>query len=140
MRGIEIEPVSRWLVDNVAVALAPFDFELIAGGRSNLTYKVTGADGSVFVLRRPPMGHVLATAHDMGREHRIIAALGPTEVPVAPALGLCKDESVNGAPFYVMGYVDGLVLDSPEKAAAIAPAVRRQASERLVDVLATLHD
>jgi aminoglycoside phosphotransferase (APT) family kinase protein len=140
MRGIEIEPVSRWLVDNVAGAEAPFDFELIAGGRSNLTYKVAGADGAVFVLRRPPIGEVLATAHDMAREHRIIAALGPTAVPVAPALGLCKDADVNGAPFYVMGYVAGHVLDSAEKAAALAPAIRRVASERLVDVLATLHE
>ena len=62
------------------------------------------------MLRRPPLGHVLATAHDMGREHRIIAALGSTSVPVAPALGFCDDVEVNGAPFYVMGFVDGFIL------------------------------
>ena len=56
-------------------------FELIAGGHSNLTYRVTDAAGHRFVLRRPPLGHVLATAHDMGREHKIISALGPTDVP-----------------------------------------------------------
>ena len=65
---------------------------LIAGGHSNLTFGVTDADGNRYVLRRPPLGHVLATAHDMGREHRIISALGPTDVPVAPALGLCTDD------------------------------------------------
>ena len=69
----------------------------------------TQADGH-WVLRRPPLGHVLATAHDMGREHTIISALGPTDVPVAAAVGLCTDEAVNGAPFYVMGFVDGLVV------------------------------
>ena len=76
-------------------------------------------------LRRPPLGHVLATAHDMAREHRIIAAVGPTAVPVPPALGLCTDTEVNGAPFYVMGYVDGVVLDSPDKAAPLDPAPRQ---------------
>ena len=65
---------------------------LIGGGRSNLTFHVTGADGRRLVLRRPPLGHVLATAHDMAREHRIIAAVGTTPVPVPPALGLCTDE------------------------------------------------
>ena len=87
----------------------PLAFDLIAGGRSNLTYRVTDAEGRAWVLRRPPLGQVLATAHDMGREHRIISALAPTDVPVAPVIGLCEDEAVNGAPFYVMGFVDGLV-------------------------------
>jgi len=119
--------------------VAPFTFQLIAGGRSNLTFKVVGADGTRFVLRRPPLGHVLATAHDMAREHRIIAAVGRTDVPVPPALGVCIDEAVNGAPFYVMGYVDGIVLDSPDRAATMPVALRVQASEHLIDVLADLH-
>ena len=71
-------------------AVAPFSFELIAGGHSNLTYRVVGADGHPLVLRRPPLGHLLASAHDMGREHRIIAALADTPVPVAPARGLLR--------------------------------------------------
>ena len=139
MQGIDIERVNPWLAANIPGAVAPFTFDLIAGGRSNLTFRVTGADGTCFVLRRPPLGHVLATAHDMAREYRIIAAVGTTNVPVPPALGLCTDESVNGAPFYVMGFVDGVVLDSPEKAAAMAPELRVAASEHLIDVLADLH-
>ena len=75
---------AHWLVANIPGAVAPFTFDLIAGGRSNLTFTVTGADGTRFVLRRPPLGHVLATAHDMAREHRIIAAVGRTNVPVPP--------------------------------------------------------
>ena len=139
VRGVDVERVSAWLVANIAGARGPFTFDLIAGGRSNLTFKVTGCDGTVFVLRRPPLGHVLATAHDMGREHRIISAVGRTTVPVAPALGLCDDVDVNGAPFYVMGYVAGTVLDSPEAGLAISLEARRTASESLIDVLVELH-
>ena len=91
------------------------------------------------MLRRPPTGHVLATAHDVEREHRIISAVGKTSVPVPRTLGLCTDESVNGAPFYVMAFVDGVVLDSPEKAALLAEARREAASHHLIDVLADLH-
>ena len=138
-RGIDRSRVTRWLVDHVDGAVAPFTFDLIAGGRSNLTFLVTGADGRRFVLRRPPLSHVLATAHDMAREHRVIAAVGRTGVPVPPALGLCTDAEVNGAPFYVMGYVDGVVLDSVEKAALLPMELRRPAAEHLIDVLADLH-
>ena len=139
MQGLAVEPVSQWLVANIADAIAPFEFELIAGGRSNLTYKVTAADGTLFVLRRPPLGHVLATAHDMAREYRIIAAVGRTNVPVPPALGVCADEAINGAPFYVMGHVGGVVLDSPERAVPMLPQHRVAASEHIIDVLADLH-
>jgi aminoglycoside phosphotransferase (APT) family kinase protein len=139
VQGIDIAPVTAWLEHNIPGAVAPFTFDLIAGGRSNLTFRVTGADGTRFVLRRPPLGNVLATAHDMAREHRIIAAVGQTSVPVPPALGVCTDEAVNGAPFYVMGFVDGVVLDSMEKAAGMTDAAKVAASEHLIDVLADLH-
>ncbi|MEY2400671.1 MAG: hypothetical protein QOJ08_782 [Ilumatobacteraceae bacterium] len=131
--------VSSWLEANIAGARAPFDVALIAGGRSNLTYAVTDSDGQRFVLRRPPLSQVLATAHDMAREHRIISAVGRTDVPVPRALGVCTDLEVNGSPFYVMGYVDGVVLDSPEKAAELSVTLRPRVSEHLVDVLADLH-
>jgi aminoglycoside phosphotransferase (APT) family kinase protein len=137
--GIAHRRVSAWLTENISGAIAPFEFALIAGGRSNLTYRVTGVDGRVFVLRRPPLGHVLATAHDMGREHKIISAVGKTSVPVAPALGMCTDDSVNDAPFYVMGYVEGLVLDSPEAAAPLTTEARVRAAHDLIDVMVRLH-
>jgi aminoglycoside phosphotransferase (APT) family kinase protein len=137
--GLNRERVSAWLVEHIDGAAAPFEFELIAGGRSNLTFRVTGSNGARYVLRRPPLGHVLATAHDMAREHRVIAAVGTTSVPVPPALGLCTDEAVNGAPFYVMGYVDGVVLDSVERAEQLPIELRRSAAEHLIDVLADLH-
>ena len=137
--GIDRSNVTAWLESNVAGATAPFDFDLIEGGRSNLTYRVGDAAGHRYVLRRPPLGHVLATAHDMGREHRIISAVGSTGVPVPPTLGLCTDETVNGAPFYVMGFVDGVVLDHPDKGAALSAESKRQIAHDLIDVLADLH-
>ena len=137
--GIDQGPVSAWLVENIADATAPFRFELFAGGRSNLTFTVTDRTARRFVLRRPPMGAVLATAHDMAREHTIISAVGKSEVPVPRALGLCADDAVNGAPFYVMDFVEGVVLDSQDKAAAMSPDTRRAASEHLIDVLSDLH-
>ena len=139
MQGLDLAKVTAWLLGNIADVEAPFTVELIAGGRSNLTFRVRDARGRELVLRRPPLGHVLATAHDMAREHRIIAAVGKTAVPVPPALGLCTDPEVNGAPFYVMGYVDGVVLDSAERAALLPTHLRRPASEHLIDVLADLH-
>ena len=140
LHGIDVARVTSWLEANVAGAVAPFRFDLIAGGHSNLTYRVTGADGARFVLRRPPMGHLLASAHDMGREHRIIAALAGTPVPVAPAAGFCPDPEVNGAPFYVMNFVDGLVVhDRPEAEAMLTAPARERASLALVDTLAAIH-
>ena len=140
MRGINVEPVTSWFEANIPGARGPLSFELIAGGHSNLTYGVTDASGNRFVLRRPPLGHVLATAHDMSREHRIIAALGPTDVPVAPALGLCTDETVNGSPFYVMAFVDGHVLrDLKIAETTLDRASRRRAGDSVADVLARIH-
>ncbi len=94
--GLDEERVSAWLAANIAEATEPFTFSLIAGGRSNLTFEVLDGLGERFVLRRPPLGHVLATAHDMGREHRLISAVGTTSVPVPRALGLCTDVDVTG--------------------------------------------
>lgn len=139
MRGIEENRVTAWLAEHVDGVTPPFEYALIAGGHSNLTFAVTDATGRRLVVRRPPLGRVLATAHDMAREHRIVSALGPTPVPVAPTLGLCEDEDVNGAPFYVMAFVDGVVLDHPDKAAELPPAVRHGLGEHLIDVLADLH-
>ena len=139
--GINLPAVTAWLAANVAGAVAPFAFDVIAGGHSNLTYRVTGADGTRFVLRRPPLGHVLASAHDMSREHRIISGLQHSAVPVAPALGFCDDPAVNDSPFYVMGFVDGHVIrDRVTAEALLSPAARRTASESIVDTMVAIHD
>lgn len=137
--GIDAAGVSGWFAQHVPQAEGPLSFELIAGGHSNLTYSVTDATGSRWVLRRPPLGQVLATAHDMGREHTIISALVPTDVPVPPTIGLCTDPEVNGAPFYVMAYVDGRVIRSHADAEALGTTERTRAGESIVEVLAAIH-
>jgi len=138
--GIDIQGVTTWLEASVAGTHAPFSFELIGGGRSNLTYRVTDERGGAWVLRRPPTGHVLETAHDMLREFRIITALGRTsDVPVPETFAFCDDAGVTGAPFYVMSFVDGAVVRDAGSAAQLDGEVRRSASKSAVDVLLRLH-
>jgi aminoglycoside phosphotransferase (APT) family kinase protein len=140
LSGIEREAVEAWLGRHVPSLAPPFAFELVAGGRSNLTFAVTDAHGRRFVLRRPPLGNVLQSAHDMGREHRIISALAPTTVPVPSPLGFCDDVSVTGAPFYVMDFVDGAILrDEADAEARFTPAQRATIGDALIDTLADLH-
>jgi aminoglycoside phosphotransferase (APT) family kinase protein len=112
---------------------------LIAGGKSNLTYRVDCPSGSV-VLRRPPLGHVLPTAHDMAREHRVMSALQDTAVPVPRMLHFCADTELLGQPFYVMERVEGHIVTSRLPEAYAETAEQRTAvSNGLVDVLAALH-
>ncbi|MFI1469803.1 phosphotransferase family protein [Streptomyces wuyuanensis] len=116
----------------------PLEARLIQGGRSNLTYSVTDGTGR-WIVRRPPLGHVLATAHDMKREHRVISALHPTAVPVPEPLLLCEDEDVLGAPFYVMEFVEGTPYRTAEQLAPLGPERTREAVLGLVDTLVDLH-
>jgi aminoglycoside phosphotransferase (APT) family kinase protein len=139
--GINAVSVTEWLSAHIADVKPPFEFAVIKGGHSNLTYKVTDSRGRELVLRRPPLGSVLATAHDMGREHKIITGVGQTLVPVPVALGLCSDESVNDAPFYVMSYVDGHVLATADETQKLfpEPASRAKLGESVLATLANLH-
>ena len=137
--GINSTNVTNWLISRVPALVEPLSFELIAGGLSNLTYNVRDADGHHWVLRRPPLGHVLATAHDMGREVRIISALSTSTVPVAPLVGFCDDESVNEAPFYVMDFVDGIIARDVESAEPLSIAARTRAGTSLIEVLSAIH-
>jgi aminoglycoside phosphotransferase (APT) family kinase protein len=139
--GIRPGAVGEWFAQNIAGAQPPLSFELLAGGHSNLTYRVTDAAGAVYVLRRPPTGAVLATAHDMAREHKIISGVGRTAVPVATALGLCTDAEVNDAPFYVMSFVAGVVLDEAVKVDEHFPTEqqRRSIGASVIETMAALH-
>lgn len=132
--------VEAWLVSHIPGAVAPFTYTQIAGGHSNLTFRVDDAAGHSYVLRRPPLGHRLASAHDMGREHRIIAGLAGSNVPVAPALGFCNDPAVNELPFYVMSFVDGHVIRDRDTATRVLGRQGcRRASESIVDTMAAIH-
>jgi aminoglycoside phosphotransferase (APT) family kinase protein len=137
--GVDVAGLTKWLdSEHPGLRAGPVTGELITGGKSNLTYRIT--DGaSVWALRRPPLAHVLPSAHDMGREFRVISALGQTDVPVARAIALCQDPGVLGAPFYLMSFVDGVVFDQADRLAALTPALARQACEQLVDTLLELH-
>ncbi len=141
VKGIEHEAVSAWLAERVSGAAPPFEFSLIMGGHSNLTYAVAASDGQRYVLRRPPLGAVLATAHDMVREHKIISGASRIPIPVPRALGLCEDTEVNGAPFYVMSFVDGHVLERADQVRELFPAeaLRDRLADAVLDTLAALH-
>jgi aminoglycoside phosphotransferase (APT) family kinase protein len=138
--GIDPQPLESWFGENVSGVDLPLRFERIAGGHSNLTYGVTDAAGRKWALRRPPLGKRLGSAHDMGREFKVVSALGGTPVPVAPVVGLCEDESVNGAPFYVMEFVEGPILRGLAEA-EIFPGEddRRAIGGRVADTLVQIH-
>jgi len=136
--GLRLGPVTQWLTDNLALQ-PPIDAVLVAGGRSNLTYRITDAGERRFALRRPPAGTLLQTAHDMTREWTVLHAMQGTAVPVATPLALCTDVAVTGAPFYVMAWVDGVVPADDRAAAQLSPAACRRLTSDLADVLAELH-
>jgi aminoglycoside phosphotransferase (APT) family kinase protein len=137
--GIDPEAVAKFFAAHVEGGDAPLVFSFLSGGRSNLTYRVDGG-GRSWVLRRPPLGHVLPTAHDMAREHRVLAALRETGLPVPRTRALCTDEAVNGAPFYVMDFLPGVVIEEEMPAGyATTPAERRRIGAALMKTLAALH-
>lgn len=136
--GIDAGPVTAWIRERTELG-GPLRFEVIQGGRSNLTYTVTDPDGRRVILRRPPLHGVIESAHDVGREHRIIAALADADVPVPPVVGFEADASVTGAPFYVMRFVEGTVVRDAATAQELSEPVRAAAADDLVDVLARLH-
>jgi aminoglycoside phosphotransferase (APT) family kinase protein len=141
--------LAGWLKDHVPGGPVELtDIQLIAGGRSNLTYRLTvsASDGTwpgegtrLLVLRRPPLGHVLPTAHDMSREFRVLSALASTNVPVAPLVAACTDNEVIGAPFYVMEYVPGVVLRTRNDTKDLTEAQAAELSRRLAEMLAAIH-
>jgi aminoglycoside phosphotransferase (APT) family kinase protein len=149
--GIEVDGVpgifdparlSAWISANVAGAAALSGISLISGGRSNLTYRLDlgpGGDAGALVLRRPPLGHVLPTAHDMTREYRVLSALTGTNIPVPVPVAFCDDTEVLDAPFYLMRYVPGRVLRTREQGADVTSGQARELSELVVDTLAAIH-
>jgi aminoglycoside phosphotransferase (APT) family kinase protein len=131
-RGLDLERLRAYL------GSAPLTATMFQGGRSNLTYAVT--DGtSRWVLRRPPLGHVLPTAHDMSREHKVLDALSRAGFPAPRPIRLCTDPDVIGAPFYLMEQVDGTIYRDAAVLQALGPAAVRTLILSLVDTLADLH-
>ncbi len=136
--GIDFERLLPWFSAHVTPVSA-LSAKIIGHGRSNLTYRIESG-GDAWVLRRPPLSHVLPTAHDMKREFRVISALEPTSVPVPHAIALCEDPAIIGAPFYIMSFVDGFVPTDPaEVARRFDEPARRRIGEELIDTLVDLH-
>jgi aminoglycoside phosphotransferase (APT) family kinase protein len=137
------ERLAAWLNDHVQEGPVELKgIELIAGGRSNLTYRLSVSDPAgdrLLVLRRPPLGHVLPTAHDMSRVFRVLSALADTAVPVARPIASCTDAEVIGAPFYLMEYVPGVILRTRADTAGLTDAQCAALSESLADMLAAIH-
>jgi aminoglycoside phosphotransferase (APT) family kinase protein len=137
--GVDLAAVRSWVrVTLPDVDPGPLTVSLISGGKSNLTYRLTLADRTL-VLRRPPLGNVLPTAHDMDREFRVLLALWGSEIPVARPIAFCADEAVIGAPFYVMDYVEGTTIRTLDEARALTATQARELSESLAAMLAAIH-
>lgn len=136
--GLDLDRLGVWFAANVDGATTDLAATVIAGGKSNLTYIVTSGDRQ-WIVRRPPLGHVLATAHDMAREHRVISALRDTPVPVPATYGMCADDAVIGAPFYVMERVAGTPYRRAAELEALGRDRTRTIAIRMVDTLAALH-
>lgn len=136
--GLPRESFTAWAAEAVPELGPDWTAEVISGGLSNITYRVAGPTATV-IVRRPPMGTLLPSAHDMARESRVLSALWPTAVPVPEVLATTTDRDVVGAPFYVMALVDGTVYREPAQTADLAVAQRDQLSDSLVEVLAAVH-
>ncbi|MCE4267513.1 phosphotransferase family protein [Rhodococcus globerulus] len=137
--GLDLEALTRYLDQEIAGGIqGELTASLISGGRSNPTYRLSDSVRT-WVLRRPPFGHVLPSAHDMKREFTVIRALAPTPVPVPEAVLLCEDKQVLGASFYLMELIDGDSIGTPELASRLSINDRRRAGMALADVLADLH-
>ena len=137
--GINASNLQQWFESKVGGLGGPLAYTPFTGGHSNLTYRVTDPTGRRWVLRRPPLGNVLATAHDMSREHRIISALADSGVPVPGIIGLCQDPEVNDAPFYVMDFVPGVILRSHSEAEEHSIEARQKMGHSLIQTLARIH-
>jgi aminoglycoside phosphotransferase (APT) family kinase protein len=128
--GLDAAAVATWLADAAGLR-EPVAFARIGAGQSNLTFLATDADGRRVVLRRPPLGSLLASAHDVAREHRILSALGATDVPIPPVVAFTDDPAVTDVPLLAVGFVDGLVVEDPVPDDVIGRALPR--------ALATIH-
>jgi aminoglycoside phosphotransferase (APT) family kinase protein len=139
--GLQLTSVQTWLAaQDVGLDTArPLQAELFTGGRSNVTYRLTDAHDHSVVLRRPPLGNVMPTAHDMAREFRVLTGLSQAGFPAPTALALCEDEKVNGAPFLVMEFVGGRIIATSDDAQALSAIEADDVSAALVNVLADLH-
>jgi aminoglycoside phosphotransferase (APT) family kinase protein len=137
--GLDVEAVAGWLVGLGVGARPPLRFSRLGSGHSNLTFLVTDVHDRRWVLRRPPLGDLVASAHDVAREYRILSALGATAVPAPRVVALCRDDRVSDVPLVLMEHVDGIVVDDRAAGGALTPGRRRALGSTLVEALARVH-
>ena len=138
--GFDVDAVVPWLLERCEWITPPLTWTKLAGGHSNFTYRVEDANGEQFVMRRPPLGELLPSAHDMAREFKVMTALWPTPVPVPEPLAMCDDKSVTGAVFYAMRSIVGRSLYNADEVEELVPEDRRREHGfHFIDVLADLH-
>ncbi|KAI0125740.1 phosphotransferase enzyme family protein [Xylariales sp. AK1849] len=136
---IDVKALEKYIDQHVPEIKTPLDVKQFGFGQSNPTYQLTSADQRRYVLRKKPPGKLLSkAAHKVEREHRIIAALGPTDVPVPKAYALCEDASVVGTPFYIMEFLDGRIIEDPSMP-GVAAAERSELWRQAVTTLAKFH-
>jgi aminoglycoside phosphotransferase (APT) family kinase protein len=138
--GIDGGAVSAWIAGRVAGIGGPLSFTAVGNGRSNLTYLAEDGDRAAVIVRRPPLGEALESAHDVGREYAALGALHPLGLPVPEPLALCEDRTVTGAPFYVMERIEGRLVDTAAAAEAFGRAARGRAGREIPATLARLHE
>lgn len=137
--GVDPQAMSTWL-EGLGIGIEPpLTFARVGLGQSNLTYLVTDAKGERLVLRRPPLGELLASAHDVAREHRILSALQGSDVPLPVVHGLCEDPAITDVPVLVVSFVDGAVLDDRADAEALTQGARHRVGLSLVETLGHIH-
>jgi aminoglycoside phosphotransferase (APT) family kinase protein len=137
--GVDADAVSGWIATLGLGEVPPLQFTRVGRGQSNLTFLVSDAQERRWVLRRPPLGHLLDSAHDVAREHRVLRALQETDVPTPAVYGLCEDTAVSDVPLLLMEHVDGLVVEDMAIAESLAPAMRGAIGRSLAETLATIH-
>ena len=134
---LDLSKLDKWLRENVCDFGGALSAEKFAGGQSNPTFKLSAGDRE-FVLRRKPPGELLASAHAVDREFRVISALQGSDVPVPGAVALCEDDDIIGSMFYLMEYMEGRVFWDP-----VLPELnnddRRAVYDDMNRVLAAMH-
>jgi aminoglycoside phosphotransferase (APT) family kinase protein len=137
--GVDAAALTRWF-DSLSLGTGEqLTVSLIGKGGSNITCAVSDSSGGRWVVRRPPLGTLLDSAHDIAREYRVLVAMRDTPVPVPRAIALTTDPAYTDAPLMLMNHVDGLVVEDADVAASLPPAMRRAVGLGMVDALASVH-
>lgn len=140
IEGFDPAKLEAWIEANISHLKPPLNWEKLAGGHSNLTYRLTDSCQNRAVIRRPPVGSIMRKAHDMAREWSIVSALRYSPVPVPTPLAICDDPEVAGAPFYIMEYIEGISLAADNAVNDQVPrSLRPKLATNFITLLAALH-